>query len=373
MDNTVPNVDPILVLYVPMTKKVKEEGYEGAISVLENIQDLYLASDEGTKRALLELVNRLVFDGGAPFHKALIDAGILTLFANNSIDEIAKLIPVYFGDWKSVMNPEYGYILDDSVSLLENQQAGRFAGLTQKPRPGSVGQRILSIARGFSIFHMLSIHIARQALHLVVLLNDLAYAEDGLNSEQRRERIALEDELIDLEDAMKSWNSVSNMRDASSYDEYFSEIKEWYGRIFRLRFYFPFTRDPLHDEVFEKLLSCDKRTLSFREHCIRIQPVDIRAELEELGKDAIGIESALEKGKEPSVEVFETAKVSLTMAEIDLFRGEPTTLREYLENDMRLRIWNGPLSSMKRQYRQLTHDMRNTRVLLDQYFKSDFA
>ncbi len=54
-------------------------------------------------------------------------------------------------------------------------------------------QRILSLARSSKRFHMLNIYISRQALHLVILLNDLAYAEDGLNSEQIDERVDLEE------------------------------------------------------------------------------------------------------------------------------------------------------------------------------------
>jgi hypothetical protein len=38
---------------------------------------------------------------------------------------------------------------------------------------------------------MLSIHIARQALHLVVLLNDSVDAEEGQNEQQQDERIDL--------------------------------------------------------------------------------------------------------------------------------------------------------------------------------------
>lgn len=54
-------------------------------------------------------------------------------------------------------------------------------------------QRILMLARGSRVFHMLNIHIARQALHLVILLNDLAYTEDGLDCQQMDERDVLEE------------------------------------------------------------------------------------------------------------------------------------------------------------------------------------
>lgn len=54
-------------------------------------------------------------------------------------------------------------------------------------------QRILSLGRSSFTFYMLNVHISRQALHLVILLNDLAYMEDGLNSEQMDERVDLEE------------------------------------------------------------------------------------------------------------------------------------------------------------------------------------
>ena len=54
-------------------------------------------------------------------------------------------------------------------------------------------QRVLYLARDSRVFHMQSIHIARQALHLVILLNDLVDTEDGPNDEQEDERIDLEE------------------------------------------------------------------------------------------------------------------------------------------------------------------------------------
>jgi hypothetical protein len=54
-------------------------------------------------------------------------------------------------------------------------------------------QQILVLARSSRAFHMLNIYIARQALHLVILLNDLAYTEDGLDCRQMDERDVLEE------------------------------------------------------------------------------------------------------------------------------------------------------------------------------------
>jgi len=54
-------------------------------------------------------------------------------------------------------------------------------------------QRVLYLARDSKVFHMQSIHIARQALHLVILLNDLVDTEEGPDDEQEDERIDLEE------------------------------------------------------------------------------------------------------------------------------------------------------------------------------------
>jgi hypothetical protein len=43
------------------------------------------------------------------------------------------------------------------------------------------------------MFHMLNIHIALQALHLVLLLNASVDADEGPNDEQEDERIDLEE------------------------------------------------------------------------------------------------------------------------------------------------------------------------------------
>jgi hypothetical protein len=53
--------------------------------------------------------------------------------------------------------------------------------------------RVLEAARNLHIFHMQSIHIARQALHLVILLNDSVDQIKGPTQEQEDERIDLEE------------------------------------------------------------------------------------------------------------------------------------------------------------------------------------
>lgn len=53
--------------------------------------------------------------------------------------------------------------------------------------------RILEAARGLKYFHMQSIHLSRQALHLVILLNDAVDQRDGPTQDQEDERIELEE------------------------------------------------------------------------------------------------------------------------------------------------------------------------------------
>jgi len=57
--------------------------------------------------------------------------------------------------------------------------------------PYICAQRIIHLARDAQAFHMLSRHIARQALNLVVLLNDSIDADAGPNFKQQEESIEL--------------------------------------------------------------------------------------------------------------------------------------------------------------------------------------
>ena len=54
-------------------------------------------------------------------------------------------------------------------------------------------QWILQLARSVYVFHMQSIYISRQAVHLVILLNDVVDREKGPDEAQREERIKLEE------------------------------------------------------------------------------------------------------------------------------------------------------------------------------------
>jgi hypothetical protein len=54
-------------------------------------------------------------------------------------------------------------------------------------------QRILQLSRTVNVFHMQSIYIARQAIHLVITLNDLVDVHEGPNDQQHQERIDLEE------------------------------------------------------------------------------------------------------------------------------------------------------------------------------------
>ena len=59
--------------------------------------------------------------------------------------------------------------------------------------PFLLAQQILHSARSVYAFHAQSAHIARQALHLVILLNDAVDAELGPDDEQHEERNDLEE------------------------------------------------------------------------------------------------------------------------------------------------------------------------------------
>jgi hypothetical protein len=54
-------------------------------------------------------------------------------------------------------------------------------------------QRVLEQARSTRIFHSQSMHIARQALHLVIRLNDSVDSEEGPTDDEDDERIDLEE------------------------------------------------------------------------------------------------------------------------------------------------------------------------------------
>jgi len=54
-------------------------------------------------------------------------------------------------------------------------------------------QRILYQARNVHVFHMQSIFLSRQALHLVILLNDVVDTIKGPDEEQYEERNDLEE------------------------------------------------------------------------------------------------------------------------------------------------------------------------------------
>src|SRR4051794_32305443 len=105
---------------------------------------------------------------------------------------------------------------------------------------------------------MLSIYIARQALHLVILLNDNVDTSEGPTDEQYEERITLEEsvsllfantiavhltwrriysELIELSEKIKSWGMLHEGCQLD-YEQRLPDIKTQYLRFFRIRFYF---------------------------------------------------------------------------------------------------------------------------------------
>ncbi|KIM20259.1 hypothetical protein M408DRAFT_308571 [Serendipita vermifera MAFF 305830] len=174
----------------------------------------------------------------------------------------------------NIIWPQFG--LNDKV------EAGAYSatrGLTQTQVPGSLGQfqthlvkplirfmmmpylraqRTLHLARNVHVFHMQSIYVARQALHLVILLNDQVNPHTGPSDEQYKERITLEDELIHLIQDMKAWGFSQEM------EERIHKIEENYVQFFRERFYFHTPRILRDDPVYQKALEYDKHTIEMR-------------------------------------------------------------------------------------------------------------
>ncbi|KIM26145.1 hypothetical protein M408DRAFT_10009 [Serendipita vermifera MAFF 305830] len=171
----------------------------------------------------------------------------------------------------------------------------RVDGLTKTRTAGPVGQfqtklvkplvpflsslyirakQILHLAREVRVFHAQSTYIARQPFHLVILLNDTVNTEEGPDDEQHEERNELEDNLIELFDAMKEWGVKVG---EDEYAEHRLSIKEQYRQFFKQRFYFHDARDASVDVVYQRSVAYDERTILFRQlrqSCV-ISSVDI--------------------------------------------------------------------------------------------------
>jgi hypothetical protein len=122
-------------------------------------------------------------------------------------------------------------------------------------------QSILQLARGVYVFHMQSIYISRQGLHLVILLNDVVDRENGPDEAQCEEMIELEEwvrlkptcdyslescdwwislnsDLIDLFEAMTEWGAAPEEGISADYSSRRTKIKHHYAHLFKERFYF---------------------------------------------------------------------------------------------------------------------------------------
>jgi hypothetical protein len=104
---------------------------------------------------------------------------------------------------------------------------------------------------------MQSLYIARQALHLVILLNDSVDAEEGPDDMQQAERVDLEEwvmmytpgsewltngiivgsDLIELLEAMEEWGAVPAGVHLD-HNQALLKIQHHHAQIFKERFYF---------------------------------------------------------------------------------------------------------------------------------------
>ncbi|KIM26142.1 hypothetical protein M408DRAFT_25581 [Serendipita vermifera MAFF 305830] len=125
-------------------------------------------------------------------------------------------------------------------------------------------KQILHLARHVSVFHAQSVHIAKQALNLVILLNNLIDAEDVPDDEQHKERDDLEDDLVELYDAMMKWGSQAGENEQANYAERRLKIQKQYLQMFKQRFYFDVC-DASTDIDYQISLAYDEKTILFRQ------------------------------------------------------------------------------------------------------------
>ncbi|KIM26148.1 hypothetical protein M408DRAFT_196838 [Serendipita vermifera MAFF 305830] len=124
-------------------------------------------------------------------------------------------------------------------------------------------QQLIHLARRVHVFHAQSSYIARQALHLVILLNDLVDAENGPDIEQREGRNDLEDDLTELYEAMAKWGAQTSDNEQVDYAQDRLRIKEQYSKLFKERFYF-LACNSSADLVYKRSVAYDERTIQFR-------------------------------------------------------------------------------------------------------------
>ncbi|PVG03735.1 hypothetical protein CPB86DRAFT_748155 [Serendipita vermifera] len=265
--------DPSLIYDI--TDRVKSEGSTGAKNVVTALKRRLTFEENGIRRRVLEILSPLIIECGSELHQALIDMQFFVSLANIQDEEFSATLLERIPQWKSEMSDEYHAELDrqlsrrDAGSLISRGVSGlgRFKSTPVHPLAPFLtlayvrALRILETARRAPVFYQQTLHIARQALHLVIRLNDTVNNSDGPDLEQEQERIDLEDQLMDLEDAMEEWLADGTSDD---YKNQLSAIAVQYDTFFSKRFYFENSRDSRTNRIFQKLRAYDEKTLKLK-------------------------------------------------------------------------------------------------------------
>lgn len=136
-------------------------------------------------------------------------------------------------------------------------------------------RRILHLARNMDDIHTQLVCIARQALRLVVLLNDRGAQREGPDKQERDERAVLSKELIELEKVLENWSiQLGGPREFTARAE---KVKRLYDQFFRSRFYYTGAQDVIKNQLYQKLLAYDKvnMTLSQRNLSVREEMMEV--------------------------------------------------------------------------------------------------
>ncbi|KAG8840530.1 hypothetical protein FRC20_005564 [Serendipita sp. 405] len=263
-----------------ISDRAKVDNSDGTLQLANALKERFDSSDTAVRTRVLIALDALIVDCGPDFWDALVQCGFfVSLAIVNRDDEIHSIIPEYLKRWKVEMGADYEAIINE---LLLGEATGNADLITRRP-VGGMGQfrrkpikplapfltiaylralRVLEVARKAQTFHMQAVYIARQALHLVILLND-TLEEEELSDEDEDERLYLEDELQQLDVAIRRWGTEGMT--VSDYPTRISDIQDQYRLFFRSRFYYDHERDPQNDKLYNKLLAYDRKTIEMRE------------------------------------------------------------------------------------------------------------
>ncbi|CAG8545250.1 1286_t:CDS:2 [Acaulospora colombiana] len=233
------NTDQSLIYDI--TDRVKAEGSSGANQVVAALKRRLDYPENGIKRRVLEILGPLIIECGSELHKALIDAQFFASLANIQDEEFNAALLEQVPQWKKEMMEEYHADLDRQLSR-------RNAGSLISRGVSGLGKVCFIHYRNQALSYKDTIHIARQALHLVIRLNDTVNQSEGPDLDQEQERIDLEDQLMDLEDEVEEWIAEGSSDD---YKDRLPAIAKQYDTFFSKRFYF-------------KLRTYDERTLTLK-------------------------------------------------------------------------------------------------------------